>query len=155
MPNARVAAQQAANKTKSMDDTENDEAMDDEDENKDAMDDEDDHKAMDDEDDTNDNDDDDKDAAAASAERNRIDAILNCAEAKGREKLARHFATKTGMPVKDAKAALAAAPTDTGGLDAAMGADGNADIGPGSGQQKADSGWGRSIAKLPGAKTQA
>jgi hypothetical protein len=53
-------------------------------------------------------------AAGASAERARIAAILDHADAKGREQLARHFAFKTAMAPADAAAALAAA-----GLEAA------------------------------------
>jgi hypothetical protein len=49
-------------------------------------------------------------AAGAIAERARIAAILDHAEAKGREQLARHFAFKTAMAPADATAALAAAP---------------------------------------------
>ena len=44
----------------------------------------------------------------------RISAILDCDEARGRDKLARHFAFRTAMSVDDAKAALAlAAPEST------------------------------------------
>jgi signal peptide peptidase SppA len=49
-------------------------------------------------------------AAAATGERERIAAILDCSEAEGRDTLARHFAFKTGMSPEDAKAALEAAP---------------------------------------------
>ncbi len=48
--------------------------------------------------------------AAVVAERQRINAILSCEEAKGREDLARHFALETDMGVDAARKALAAAP---------------------------------------------
>jgi signal peptide peptidase SppA len=48
--------------------------------------------------------------AAAKAERERFAAITTSPEAKGRESLANHFATKTSMPAEEAIAALAAAP---------------------------------------------
>lgn len=56
------------------------------------------------------------DAPAAAAvdhakiERERVGAILNCAEAAGRESLANHFAFNTGMSAEEAVAALKAAP---------------------------------------------
>lgn len=50
---------------------------------------------------------------ASKAERERIGAIMNCDEAKGRESLAQHFAFNTTIGVDDAKAALAAAPVAT------------------------------------------
>jgi ATP-dependent Clp protease, protease subunit len=43
---------------------------------------------------------------------NRMEAILDCDEAKGREALARRFAFKTTMAVDDVKAFLAAAPKE-------------------------------------------
>lgn len=46
----------------------------------------------------------------ATAERERISAILGSEEAKGRESQAMYFATKTSMSVEDATGALAAAP---------------------------------------------
>lgn len=46
-------------------------------------------------------------ASAKAEERTRIGAIIGCDEAKGREKLANHFATQTDMSVEAAKAALA------------------------------------------------
>lgn len=46
----------------------------------------------------------------ATAERERISAILGSDEAKGRESQALYFATKTGMSVEEATGALAAAP---------------------------------------------
>lgn len=48
-------------------------------------------------------------AAIRQQERERMNGILNCEEAKGREGLAAHFAN-TDMSVEAAKAALAAAP---------------------------------------------
>ncbi len=52
----------------------------------------------------------DGDAPTASAERKRISAILGSKEAKGREKLANHYAFKTGQSAKAAIAAMKAAP---------------------------------------------
>lgn len=49
-------------------------------------------------------------ANAATAERQRVGAIVNSDEAKGREALASHFAFNTGMSAEDAVKALAAAP---------------------------------------------
>ena len=46
---------------------------------------------------------------AATAERNRISAIMGCDEAKGRDSLANHLAFKTDMSVDDARVLLAAA----------------------------------------------
>lgn len=101
-------------------------------------------------------------AAALAADRARIDSILNCEEAKGRETLARHLATKTDMSAEVAIEALKAAPkaeAATGSkspLDAAMdrvtqpgiGADGAPDpstdleVDPNSPKTKADAIWG-------------
>lgn len=50
---------------------------------------------------------------ASSDERTRIEGIVSCEAAKGRESLANHFAFKTKMSVEDATAALAAAPLAT------------------------------------------
>lgn len=47
---------------------------------------------------------------AASAERERVQAIISAPEAKGREALAQHFAFATAMAPADAIAALALAP---------------------------------------------
>lgn len=71
---------------------------------------------------------------AAAAERARIDGIMSCEEASGREELAKHFAFKTGMSVDDAKKALAAAPkqsqTSTAtGFVAAMDGSDNPNVG--------------------------
>jgi signal peptide peptidase SppA len=49
-------------------------------------------------------------AEAAAAERARIDGIMSCEEAAGREDLAKHFAFKTSMSIDGARQALAAAP---------------------------------------------
>lgn len=49
-------------------------------------------------------------ASAADSERQRIGAIVNSDEAKGRESLASHLAFNTGMSAEDAVKALAAAP---------------------------------------------
>ncbi|WP_321504051.1 S49 family peptidase [Breoghania sp.] len=51
-------------------------------------------------------------AEGASAERERIKAILGSEEAQGRAALAQHFAFNTAMSPEDAKAALAAAPVE-------------------------------------------
>ncbi len=51
-------------------------------------------------------------AEGASAERERIKAILGSEEAQGRTALAQHFAFNTAMSPEDAKAALAAAPVE-------------------------------------------
>lgn len=62
---------------------------------------------------------------ARKAEQDRIQGILQSAEAEGREKLAQHFAFQTDMTVDQARSALAAAeaakPQATSLLDAAMG----------------------------------
>lgn len=49
-------------------------------------------------------------AEAAAAERARIDAIMGCEEATGRESLARHLAFKSSMSADEAREMLAAAP---------------------------------------------
>lgn len=48
-------------------------------------------------------------AEARKAERERMAGIMNCDEAKGKEKLANHLATNTEMSLEDAKAILCAA----------------------------------------------
>jgi hypothetical protein len=56
------------------------------------------------------------DAADRRTEKDRIKAIMCCAEAAGREALATHLALATGLSFEDAKAALLASPqkqTDT------------------------------------------
>ena len=50
--------------------------------------------------------------AAGKAERDRIGAIMNSAEAKGREALASHLAFATEMPAEAAEAILKASPKD-------------------------------------------
>lgn len=52
-------------------------------------------------------------AEQRTAERTRIDGILNCEGAKGNEALASHFAFKTDMTVTQAQEALAAIPKPT------------------------------------------
>lgn len=47
---------------------------------------------------------------ARKAERTRVNGILSCDEAKGREALAQHLAMNTDMSVDEAKAMLAVAP---------------------------------------------
>lgn len=49
-------------------------------------------------------------AEAATAERQRVSAIIGSEDAKGREQLANHFAFNTSMSAEDAVKALAAAP---------------------------------------------
>ena len=49
-------------------------------------------------------------AQARQAERARVNGILTCDEAKGRESLANHIAMNTEMSVDDAKKMLAASP---------------------------------------------
>lgn len=58
--------------------------------------------------------------ANATAERTRVQGILQHAEASERKQLAEHFAFSTAMSVEEAGAALAAAPKDT---SAALNAD--------------------------------
>lgn len=81
------------------------------------------------------------DAAAAAtqarqAERARVNGILNCEEAKGRETLANHIAMNTEMSVDDAKKMLAASPkaeqkaeTKPNGFEAAMANTPNPNVG--------------------------
>lgn len=52
---------------------------------------------------------------ATTAERQRIAGILDCEEATGRDKLARHFAFSTSMSVDDARKSLEAAPVQQNG----------------------------------------
>lgn len=73
---------------------------------------------------------------ARSAERARMAGILGCEEAKGREAMANHLATKTDMSLEDAKALLAAAPVAQAAaapaanpFEAAMNATKNPDVG--------------------------
>ena len=72
-------------------------------------------------------------ADAAAHERQRIGAILNAPEAKGREALARHLACNTSLTAEAAVATLkAAAPEKPGGaLASLMATQPNADIGAG------------------------
>ena len=51
-------------------------------------------------------------AAIVAAERERISAILGCEEAAGRTALATHLALKTTLSLEDARAALAASPSE-------------------------------------------
>jgi signal peptide peptidase SppA len=75
--------------------------------------------------------------AAVAAERARIHAIQSLPEATGRETLAAHFALQTDLPVEQAQAALAAAPTASvieavatgNAFDKAMQASGNPQVG--------------------------
>lgn len=80
---------------------------------------------------------------AQTSERTRIDSILSCEEATGRSALASHFALKTGMSVEDAKAALAASPTDAPApaanpLENAMAGEQDADLGTSGDEAGAD-----------------
>ena len=74
----------------------------------------------------------------ATAERERMAAILGCEEAQGRAEQAQHLATKTSVSVADAKGILAASPKAQARspLDAAM-ASGGPDVGGGDGEQTA------------------
>ena len=49
---------------------------------------------------------------ARQAERERMNGILGCDEAKKRQKMAQHLAMKTDMSVDDAKGLLAVAPEE-------------------------------------------
>lgn len=81
------------------------------------------------------------DAAAAAtqarqAERARVNGILTCEEAKGRDTLANHIAMNTEMSVDDAKKMLAAAPKaepqttgKTNAFEAAMSSTANPNVG--------------------------
>jgi signal peptide peptidase SppA len=78
----------------------------------------------------------------AANERARIAGILSCEEAKGRETLALHLATKTSMSVDEAKAALAAAPkaeksSQGSPFERAM-ENGNPEVSAGSGEPPGD-----------------
>lgn len=82
---------------------------------------------------------------AAGAERKRVSSILGCAEARGRDLLAKHFALSTGLSFEDAKAALATAPvsaataSDKTRFDAAM-EHGNPNVSAGDGGAPAEPG---------------
>ena len=72
---------------------------------------------------------------ARQAERTRINGILGCEEAKGRETMANHLAMNTEMSVEDAKKMLAVAPvaapaaSATNPFAAAMDASKNPEVG--------------------------
>lgn len=75
-------------------------------------------------------------AQARQAERARVNGILTCDEAKGRESLANHIAMNTEMSVDDAKKMLAASPkaeakaeTKPNGFEAAMANTPNPNVG--------------------------
>jgi len=80
-------------------------------------------------------------AAARTAERERMSAIINCDEAKDKAALANHLAIKTDMSVEDAKAVLAAAAPEKkeaaassdNRFEAAMDADKHPNVGAGDG----------------------
>lgn len=74
-------------------------------------------------------------AAVQKAERERISGIMNCEEAKGRSKLASHFALNTSMSVDDAKAALGAAASEVAVVTKTDEAAGGGDN---TGKEKAD-----------------
>ena len=70
-------------------------------------------------------------AAARTAERERMSAIMALPEAKGREDLARGIATGTDLDVATAKALLATAPMAIANpLAAAMAKEANPKVGP-------------------------
>lgn len=77
-------------------------------------------------------------AEARTAERTRINGILGCEEAKGRQTLAQHLASQTDMSVEDAKKTLAASPVEgaaKGGFSAAMGKLPNPKVGADAGSE--------------------
>lgn len=81
---------------------------------------------------------------ALAADRSRQAAILDCEEAAGREKLAKHLAYNTDMGVEEAKAMLLAAPkaeapAPTDPLTAAMAAYGDPAVGGDDSSQDPDS----------------
>lgn len=75
--------------------------------------------------------------AARTAERQRVQGITTCEEAKGRETLAAHLAYQTDMSVEDAKKMLAAAPVATqskaNAFERAMDTTENPNVGTGEG----------------------
>jgi hypothetical protein len=67
----------------------------------------------------------------AKAERARIRAILNCAEAQGRQKMAHELALEMGLDFEAAKKILALAPKEAPGVLAALMANyKNPEVGP-------------------------
>lgn len=96
---------------------------------------------------------------AVSDDRQRVNAILSCDEAKGREDLAKHFALSTDMSVDDAKKALglapkAAAANATGAaFAAAMDNGDNPNVGADGGQSSSEMTVGQRIAKTYHAET--
>jgi hypothetical protein len=90
-------------------------------------------------------------AQGAQAAQERIKAIMGCDEAKGREKLAKHFAFETETSAEAAQAALAAAGTEQAeakkdSFSAFMDKQGDVDVGPGApDSQAADSGLMRAV----------
>lgn len=89
--------------------------------------------------------------AAIVAERQRVDGILSCEEATGRDALAKHFALKTAMSVDDARAALAAAPkvekgAVSNGFVAAMDNSDNPNVGVDGGRSPSEMTVGQRIA---------
>lgn len=99
-------------------------------------------------------------AEARVAERTRINGILGCEEAKGRQTLAQHLASQTDMSVEDAKKTLAASPVEgaaKGGFSAAMGKLPNPKVGADTGaegEEDADA-MARRIAGVPPANASA
>jgi len=88
-------------------------------------------------------------AAAAPSDRERIAAILNADEAKGRAEMAKTLALETDLTVEAAVKVLATAPKG-GSLDAAMAGVGNADLGADAPQGAKDQGWGASVDRVCG-----
>lgn len=85
-------------------------------------------------------------AAGAKAERERVAAILNADEAKGRDALARSLALDTDMGAEQARTVLGKAPKESGGLAAAMAGVENPDVGPDGGGASADDATVESVA---------
>jgi signal peptide peptidase SppA len=88
-------------------------------------------------------------SVAVANERVRIEGIINCEEAVGREALASHLALKGGMSIEDAKGILAnsekkavaqVATTESNAFEAAMSANGTPAIDGGSGLNDGESG---------------
>lgn len=101
---------------------------------------------------------------ARKAERQRVNGILACDEAKTRKGLAHHLAMNTDMSVDDAKAALAAAPEEkeaavdplaaamSGSENPNVGNDGGGDAGGDGAQMTAGQRISKTHAKLSGRK---
>lgn len=92
--------------------------------------------------------------SAGARERKRIASIIGSNAAKGRGNLAQHFAFNTSMSVKDALAALAAAPKGGTGLADTMASAGNPDLSPSAPtpgvQQAVEASWASSFKRVAG-----